>query len=56
MLVFVIVHNISKATVAPTKDVILLTSKGGDTSTTSAPIKLIFTNVPEKTHGLTTIF
>ena len=32
-------QSISKAIVAPTRDVILFTSKGGDTSTTSAPIK-----------------
>ena len=32
-------HSISKAIVAPTNDVILLRSNGGDTSTTSAPIK-----------------
>ena len=34
-------RNISKAIVAPTSDVILLTSNGGDTSTTSAPMKFI---------------
>ena len=34
-------HNISKAIVAPTKEVMLLRSKGGDTSTTSAPTKFI---------------
>ena len=32
-------HSISKAIVAPTNEVILLRSNGGDTSTTSAPIK-----------------
>ena len=35
-------HNISKAIVAPTSEVILLTSNGGDTSTTSAPMKFIW--------------
>ena len=37
-------HKISKAIVAPTSEVILFTSKGGETSTTSAPIKLISFN------------
>ena len=34
-------QSISKAIVAPTSEVILFTSKGGDTSTTSAPIKFM---------------
>ena len=34
-------HSISKAIVAPTRDVILFTSKGGDTSTISAPILIV---------------
>ena len=37
--VLVIVHKISNAIVAPTSEVMLLTSNGGETSTTSAPIK-----------------
>ena len=32
-------HRISNAIVAPTSDVILFISNGGETSTTSAPIK-----------------
>ena len=35
----VIAHKISNAIVAATRDVILFTSNGGGTSTTSAPIK-----------------
>ena len=36
------VHNISKAIVAATWEVKLFTSNGGDTSTTSPPIKFKF--------------